>query len=395
MEGSNPASVQAGELRGQLDLGLAAAPDAAHSFEGGLGKSPYADAGPVARLALRGDAHLSETLVGRVVLDADSQRSNTVGLQEAWLGWHPVPTTPWRIGLKAGSFFPATSLETGYDSASWSAERTFSASAVNTWIGQEIRINGVELDLLRRGALDGSPHTFGVSAGAFAGNDPTGTLLAWQGWNLSGGITGIGQHSRLPDLPAYRPDGPLPIQTRNVHVFREIDGRLGRYAVVHYGHAGWLEVSALHYDNRADPLRIEGRQYAWRTRFDHASLRLRLPGNWELLAQGLRGETLMGPAAVQVDFTAWYVLATHALGTASISLRYDDFGSTDRDLTPGDPNGEQGRALALAYARPLTGSLTLITELLGVDGTRPARPLVGEAPRQREASLAMILRWTF
>ena len=120
----------------------------------------------------------------------------------------------------------------------------------------------------------------------------------------------------LPDLPTYRPDGPIPIQTRDVHLFREIDGRIGRYAVGHYGHAGWLEVSVLHYDNRADPLRIAGRQYAWRTRFNHASLRLRLPGNWEVLAQGLRGETLMGPTAVQVDFAAWYVLATHALGEA-------------------------------------------------------------------------------
>jgi hypothetical protein len=395
MEGFSPASLQAAELRGQLDAGLAAANDAAHSFEGGLGKSPYVGAGPVARLALRGDAHLSETLVGRIVLDADSQRSNTVGLQEAWLGWHPIPTNPWRVRLKAGSFFPATSLETGYDSATWSAERTYSASAINTWIGQEIRINGVELDLLRRGAFDGSPHTFGVTAGLFTGNDPAGTLLAWQGWNLSGGITGVGQHSRLPDLPAYRPDGPLPIQTRDVHLFREIDGRIGRYASGHYGHAGWLEVSVLHYDNRADPLRIEARQYGWRTRFNHASLRLRLPGNWEVLAQGMRGETLMGPAAVLVDFAAWYVLATRPLGAGSISLRYDDFGTTDRDLTPADPNGEHGRALALAYARPLTGSLTLITELLGVDATRPARQLLDEAPRQREASLAMILRWTF
>jgi hypothetical protein len=395
MAGCSLASLQAAELRGQLDVGLAAASDAVHSFDGGLGKSPYAGAGPVARLALRGDAPLSDTLVGRIVIDADSQRSNTVGIQEAWLGWHPIPTNPWRIRLKAGSYFPASSLETGYDSATWAAERTFSASAVNTWIGQEIRINGVELDLLRRGVFAGSPHTFGVTAGVFTGNDPAGTLLAWQGWNLSGGITGIGQHSPLPDLPAYRPDGPIPIQTRDAHLFREIDGRLGRYVAGHYGHAGRLEVSVLHYDNRADPLRIAGRQYGWRTRFDHASLRLRLPGNWELRAQGLWGETLMGPAAVQVDFAAWYVLATHAIGEASISLRYDDFGSTDRDLTPADPNGEQGRALALAYARPLTGSLTLITELLGVDGTRPARQLLDEAPRQREASVAMILRWTF
>jgi hypothetical protein len=395
MGGFSPAGLQAADLRGQLDVGLAAAPDATHSFDGGLGKSPYVGAGPVARFALRGDAHLSETLVGRLVVDADSQRTNTVGVQEAWLGWHPFPTNPWRTRLKLGSYFPATSLEAGYDSASWSAERTFSASAVNTWIGQEIRINGVELDLLRRGAFAGSPHTFGVTAGVFTANDPAGTLLAWQGWNLSGGITGIGQRSPLPDLPAYRPDGPLPIQTRNAHLFREIDGRLGHYAAGHYAHAGWLEVSLLHYDNRADPLRIAGRQYGWRTRFNHASLLLRLPGNWEMRAQGMQGETLMGPAAVLVDFAAWYVLATHALGEGSISLRYDDFGSTDRDLTAGDPNGEQGRALALSYARPLTGSLTLITELLGVDGTRPARQLLDEAPRQREGSLAMILRWTF
>lgn len=388
-------SPDAAELRGQADLGVAAATDATNSFDGGLGKSPYSGTTALARFALRGDAELGGDFIGRIILDADVQRSNTVGIQEAWVGWHPIPEGPWRTRVRAGAFFPETSLETGYDTATWSAERTFSASAVNTWIGQEIRANGVEVALLRRGLLAGSPHTYGASAGLFTGNDPAGTLIAWQGWNVSGGITGLGQHSRLPDLPVYRPDGSVPIQTRDVHLFRELDDRVGHYVIGHYAYAGWLDVAVMRYDNRADPLRIEGRQYGWHTRFDHASLKLRLPSRWELLAQGLRGETLMGPSAIRVGFTAWYVLASHPLGRGLLTLRHDDFDTTDRDLTPVDPNDERGRALAIAYAHPLAPNVKLIAEGLEVTSRRTARQLLGEPARLAETSLSLILCWSF
>ena len=388
------APAYAAELRGQLDLGYVATDTNTSWVNSGLGKSRYDSSMPTGRLVLRGDTDLFSDLVGRIVVDGDSARAPVVGLQEAWISWNPVPTSPWRTRIKAGAFFPVSSLEVDYDSVGWTPIRTISNSAINSWISEEIRIKGVELALLRRGLLAGSPHTFGATAGAFMGNDPAGTLLAWRGWDLGNRITGLGQGIVLPDLPIYRPAGGIPIQTRDIHPFREVDDRAGYYGSLNYGYLDVVEVAAMHYDNRGDPLRIKQRQYSWHTRFDHVSLRFRRE-KWELLAQAMRGDTLMGANAVSIDFSSWYLLASHPLGVGLITLRHDRFRTVDKDIFPTDPNSERGHAWTLAYRYPLTKSLQLITEALVIDSNRAARVLIDEPNRQIERSLNVELRWAF
>jgi len=390
------ASAQAATVRGLAMIGTAADHARSDAFTESLDKAPFGLDAPAARLTLQLDAPLFSNIVATAVADADSQRSSVLDLQEAWLGWNPVPDSPWRMRAKLGAFFPLTSLEVSYDQVGWNAARTISGSAVNSWIAQEIRVIGTEFTGQWRGALLGSPHTFTTRLGVFEGNDPAGTEISWRGWDLSGRVTGLFQKLRLPDLPVYGPSGPISRQTRNVHVFREIDHRPGWYGALGYAYEGVLEVEALHYDNRADPLRVKSGQYGWRTRFDHVGLTLHLPQGFELLAQGMHGGTLMGPNAVHTRFGAWYLLATHTLGPGHATLRYDWFHTTDRDIMPlPDPNGESGHAWALAYSLPLPHSLTLISEALRVDSARPARTLIGVVPRQKESSLSLELRWAF
>jgi hypothetical protein len=387
---------QGATVRGLAMIGSTADHARSNAFTESLDKAPFGLDAPAARLTLQLDAPLFGDVVATAVADADSQRSSVLDMQEAWLGWNPVPTSAWRMRGKLGAFFPVTSLEVSYDQVGWNAARTISGSAVNSWIAQEIRVIGTEFTGQWRGALLGSPHTFTTRLGVFEGNDPAGTEISWRGWDLSGRVTGLFQKLRLPDLPVYWPTGPISRQTCDVHVFREVDHRPGWYGALGYAYEGVLDVEAMHYDNRADPLVVKSGQYGWRTRFDHVGLTLHLPAGLDLLAQGMRGGTVMGPNAVHARFAAWYLLATHELGPGSATLRYDWFQTIDRDIMPlPDPNGESGHAWALAYSLPLPHSLTLVTEALRVDSRRAARTLIGADPRQKESSLSFELRWAF
>jgi hypothetical protein len=386
-------SAAAATLRGLVSVGSSAEDSRSDDFTASLDKSAFDLDVPAARIVLHAEATLPGDIVVTLVTDADSRRSSVLDVQEAWFGWNPVPTSAWRMRAKLGAFFPVDSLEVGYDQPGWNAAHTNSSAAVNSWIAQEIRVIGAEFTGQWRGALLGSPHAYTVRLGVFAGNDPAGTEIAWRGWDLSGRVTGLFQKLRLPDLPVYRPAGPIPQQTRDVHVFRELDHRPGWYGALGYGFEGVLEIEAMHYDNRADPLELKHGQYGWRTKFDHLGARLTLPGEWELLSQGMRGSALMGPNAVYLGFSSWYLLAGKELGPGRATLRYDWFHASEHDILPGDPNSESGHAWALAYSLPLPHSLVLVAEALRVDSRRAARSQIGENPRRRENSLALELRW--
>ena len=392
------APARAVEWHGLLDL-RAIAVDADRSWTNeGLGKLRYdrhSRGVDLGQAFLRAEGEPLDAVSAVMVLDASGDRRGVLDVTEAWLGWNPVPGGPWKMRVKAGAFFPPTSIEVDYDSIGWTPSRTVSSSAINSWIGEELRTKGIEAALSHLGRLDGSPHDYGATVGLFKGNDPAGTLLAWRGWAIGDRITGLRESIRLADLPVYRADGAIARQDRTIHVFREVDNRLGYYAGAHYSYAGMVEVAALHYDNRGEPLAVINGQYSWDTRFDHLSLHLRARKQWELLFQAMHGATTMGANAVSLDYTAWYVLASRPLGPGTLALRYDRFTTREHDALPSDPNGESGRAYTLAYNYHLGPSLALVTELQLVRSSRSARVLIGQAVSQTERGLTAALRWQF
>ena len=390
--------VSATELRAMLDL-RAVNSQAARSFlDGGLGKSRYNAGSPainVGQAVVRGEFDLADTVSASVELSGDDHHHNVVDIREAWLAWNPLPSGAWKTRVKAGFFFPPTSVEIDYDGIGWTPKRTISSSAINSWIGEELRTNGVEWSSRRLGRYANAPYDVGIVAAVFTGNDPAGTLLAWRGWSISDRIAGRGEALQLADLPVYRPDGAIPAQSRTIHPFREVDGRPGYYAGMNLNASPNLELAVLHYDNRANPLAVQRGQYGWRTRFDHVSAVWRPAPGWELLMQAMRGDTLMGPNAVAVDFRSWYVLASRPVGAGVLALRYDHFCTLGHDILPGDPNDETGHAIALAYHLPLSDTLSLMLESLQVQSERGSRGLIAEPGRQTERSLTMALRWQF
>jgi hypothetical protein len=174
----------------------------------GMGKTRSGQGSPALYLGqaiVRGEAELADTVSAALVLGAAGDRRGLIDVNEAWLAWKPVPGSAWKHSVKAGAFFPPTSVETDYDTPGWTPTRTISGSAINSWIGEEIRTTGIEWRALRRGRFAGSPHDFGVTLAAFKGNDPAATLLSWRGWSIGDRITGLNETLRLADLPVYRP----------------------------------------------------------------------------------------------------------------------------------------------------------------------------------------------
>ncbi|MTV36205.1 hypothetical protein [Duganella radicis] len=395
----NAVNAGAAEWRGLLDI-RAVDSDAGRSFlDSGLAKTRYDENSPrlsIGQAVLRGDADLSDSISGTLELSADQQHRGVVDVREAFLTWSPVPDGAWKTRVRAGFFFAPTSVEIDYDSVGWVPKHTISSSAINSWIGEELRTNGVEWSARRLGRYSGAPYDVGVLAAVYTGNDPTGTLLAWRGWSISDRIAGRFESAKLADLPVYRPpSGILLKQWREIHPFREIDGKLGYYVGANMNFGTRLELAALHYDNLTDPRVVKDGQYGWRTRFDHISAVWRPYGQWELAMQSMRGDTLMGWNGVGLDFQSWFALASHPLGPGTAALRYDRFSTSEHDILPSDPNNETGYGVALAYDWPLAGNLSLMTEALLVRSDRSARVLIGEPQVQKERSLTISLRWRF
>ncbi len=78
-----------------------------------------------------------------------------VDVTEAWLEWRPVPQSAWRSNVKIGAFYPPVSLE--HRAPGWSNPYTISSSALNTWVGEELRTIGVGYELEHLGQQTASP----------------------------------------------------------------------------------------------------------------------------------------------------------------------------------------------------------------------------------------------
>ncbi len=401
-----PAAAEEGfrlRVDGLVDLRAVRADTTTGWLDGGLGKlrwgGEHGDRRTVLALAqssvvLR--AGLGEELRVHAQVNVDTGSYPTPGLAgidlvEAWASYRPRLSDLLGVRLKAGHFFPPLSLEN--DGVAWSPTRTLTASALNSWIGEEVRVTGLEASL----ELFLPTADLALTGAVFGGNDPCGSLLAWRGWAVGDRQTGRTDRLPLAPLPVFGPDGVFPEQEPWVEPFREVDGRAGWYASASFEMPERFEVRTLLYDNRGDPLALEQGQYAWKTRFAAAGARLRLPGRIEVLGQLLDGWSAMGPdEAVDVYYRTWYLLASAPLGRHRLSIRYERFRARDEDrYAVVDPNDEEGDAWTAAWGVDLDQRTTAVLELLSVDSTRPARVLVGLPERARETLVQLAVRGRF
>ncbi len=288
-----------------------------------------------------------------------------LGLSQAFLEWTQGFAVASELRVRAGLFFLPTTRE-AIDPL-WTSPYTLTLSALNSWIGDEVRPEGVDLGL-RLGE-----HA-ALGATVFRGNDTAGALLAWRGWSLGSRVSTLGEVLPLPPLSSLadprafgrqRDSGTQPVG-------RELDGRNGWSARGRLEGAGAL-VQGSAYDNRGDRELHDG-EYAWRTRTQQLAGQIGR-GDLTLVAEGLRGSSAMGSLTrphVDIEFWAWYALASAARGPWRTSLRYDRFYVDDRDHSAAENNDERGSAwTAAAFWQP-GERFRLGLEYLALGSRRPA-----------------------
>jgi len=260
---------------GYGDIRLVAAPKETSWLYGGLSKFRYggSDVLHVAEGLVQATATLDDNVSLIGVLRAEPVDRNVINPLEAYLSWHTAADDKglsW--SAKAGAFFPTISLEN--DDLGWASPYTLTPSAINTWIGEELRTIGGE-GTLRWNSQDAG--TFSVVGALLCCNDPAGILLADRGWVMDDRPTGLFERLRLPDasIKIFRQVPP-----QRTGEFDEIDGSMGWYAGLTWSMAGVGKISVLRYDNDADPAAHTARDTSWDTRFWSAGLRvpeLKLP----------------------------------------------------------------------------------------------------------------------
>jgi hypothetical protein len=135
---------------------------------------------------------------------------DAAGVVEAWAQLTAKPRGGADVfRLRAGQLFLPTSRENL--EPLWSSPFTYTLSAVNSWIGEEVRPIGVLADY----ELVGAAHGARAGLCAFGGNDASGALLAWRGWAMGDRLSTLGETLPLPALPSLDPGGPFAGQDRD------------------------------------------------------------------------------------------------------------------------------------------------------------------------------------
>ncbi|MDD5273954.1 MAG: hypothetical protein PHU14_14710, partial [Methylovulum sp.] len=364
----------------------------------GLGKFRYgaADNGNdlfrVDKAALVMQARLNWDWTGIVTAKYSNRQKNPVDISEAVLLFRPVSTSAWRLNARLGAFMPPISLENS--GTAWSSPYTLTNSAINSWVGEELKTFGGEAQLSYQFASGDKVNLFGAG---FGNNDTAGTLLAWRGWSMHDYVATV--NDRLPLTTRANIFQLFPRQALQTQPFIEVDSRPGYYAGISLERPELIKLRALYYDNRARTNAIDHGQYGWHTRFWSLGAKMDLPWQTTLIGQGMLGRTQMGRQTrglfpVDSGFWAESILLSKAIGSHRLSVRHDRFGTTEHDLSVRpiniEPEYAEAANIEQGYAWTLNYNVTLIEhhqlnfEVSTIYSDRKTRLLLDEATGQRE-----------
>jgi hypothetical protein len=365
--------------------------------DGGFGRSRFGDGGAGADIdAVPAEAELiwhgpiAWNLQGLVAVAAQDGQDQPVDLIEAYAAWRPVPSGPTRWSVRAGMFWPPVSLE--HDGPAWQVSDMITPSAINSWIGEEVKVVGVEGSATH--PLGGGRIT--ATLGLFGFNDTAGALLAFRGWALHDQKTGAFSRQALPPLNAFMETA----QPRWTTPTLEIDGRPGFYGRLSWQLAAPVVLEAFYYRNRGEPEAITpDLQWGWDTRFLNLGARVELGSRTLLLAQALTGTTDMGLPEnghywVETRFRAAFLRLTHRIGRVALSGRVDLFDTRQTGSQMAPEDGEEGWSATAALGWRLTDQAQLILEAVHNESERGARARLGLAPDQRQQVVQASMRLT-
>ncbi|HEX4695435.1 hypothetical protein [Sphingomonas sp.] len=318
-------------------------------------------------------------------------QENKFDLIEAFVNFLPPQTGKVGVQFRAGLMWPEISQEHSTGGA-WSVVNTITPSVINSWVGEEVKVLGVEGTV--RATLGQSE--LGLTGGIFAGNDTSGTLLSFRGWALHDEkATGFG-HFPLPPLnPFIR-----LLQEDRTRSTIELDNRLGFYGRLEWRPPIPVGVALFYYDNRGNPQAFTPNgQWGWRTRFWNLGINADLGTNTRLLLQGMSGSTIMGFKTggvpwVHTYFNAAYAMVTRRIGDKlAISGRVEAFNTREHGSEMSPLESEDGWSSTVAARYNLTDNLTLFGEALNVRSRRGVRANLGLHPFQAQTVFQLALRF--
>jgi hypothetical protein len=361
-------------------------------IEGGFGRLGERGSAASARAQIGGDwepsPHFDVHVDGIARTEPSGDRGKSGGLVQAYAEGR-IYSSANQLQLRAGQFFLPTSREnTG---PLWTSPYMLSFSALNSWIGEELRPVGADLEWKHFAG----ERTFSAGATAFRDNDTLGAMLAWRGWAIGDRLTVFKEVLPLPPLPALsqsfikqRSDGTVPFES-------DLDGRTGFAWRVRWNDPDVMTAQLTHLDNRGDRREYRG-EYSWATDVNIASLQAGSPQSTLVASEYAFGKTGMGvaPVFVQADFYAIYLLASHKFGRHRISARYDLFATLDRDGSTAGDSTQHGRSIALAWLFDLTPHLRAGAEVIDVHSRNTAAVESGFPEKTGGRSVAMELRYT-
>ncbi|QDG39933.1 hypothetical protein FJN14_16295 [Alteromonas mediterranea] len=298
-------------------------------------------------------------------LNAYSDGEERLNVSQLYIKYRPLGASSIKPEVKVGAFYPAISAEN--TDIAWLSPHFLTNSAINSWIGEELRTGGVELSFRQNGRQVRSNWSWKVLASLFKGNDSTGTLLSWRGFALHDRQSLYNDRVNFLPIPGVIDEDKLdaPAWTEP---FREIDNRFGYYFGTHVAYKRSAEIRYYYYDNNADANAVDpDRIYAWHTRFHSLTLRYLPRPELTLFSQLLYGDTLMGENIVDNDFASAYVAAAlnlNAVGLKDLTAaaRIDWYRVSDNDNTTYDPNGSRGYAFTFSVKYDVTSHFFITTE---------------------------------
>lgn len=379
-------------FHGLAEVGLSASDGEKSWLDGGYGKIGTQRGGlHLNQAALEWRPNFSFAVSGVVTVIYQPQVMAEADVGEAYLKLKAPPVALGRFSFRAGAFYPPVSQE--HTGVAWTTPDMLTGSALNSWVGEEVKVGGLEATLQR--AL--GAHDFEFNAGVFGWDDTSGTLLTLRGWSPHGVRSGLHTEFELPPLSPFA----LKFQPRETHPTLELDNRAG-----YYGRIGWrppapVSFSAIYYDNAGNRTAVDkNHQWAWETRFLNVGITWEPSEATKVMAQVMNGETIMGyrtPTEQWFDtgFRAAYVMATRKLGEDAVSGRMEWFDTDDRSFVAVDNNNENGWALTAAWRHRLISHADVIFEAQRIASDRPSRLATRDGARQDESVLQAALRLSF
>jgi hypothetical protein len=313
------------------------------------------------------------------------------GLSQAYLTFRPMRSDRLALSGRAGLMWPPVSLE--HEGADWHVKNSITPSAINSWIGEEVRPLAAEASV--SGSL--GSHKLRATAALIAANDTSGTLLTFRGWALHDRTTLAFNRQPLPPLDDEIASYQSPFTHPLLDVGPGFARRPGYYAKLSWQPPVPVRVELFRYDNRADPEAVDDQlEWGWRTSFDDVGLVADLGSGAQLKAQALQGRTQMGFADgprrwVDNRFRSAFVLLTRPFGSIGVTARLDAFDTRNRGSDVDAEYNDQGWAAMLAGKREWR-HFTGLVELLHVSSRRANREDVGLRPRQRQTQLQAEVR---